>query len=96
MAEPSPASTPRICQADRRCERPPVFRARLEAAAGARSVLKRTELCAHHLGDTVYELATWAHDQGLEGQVTVLAVDQPRLPHNSTTCELAFGAIPIA
>jgi hypothetical protein len=98
MTEPFPSFTAPFCQADCRCEHPAVFRARLEAAAGTRHVLRRAALCAHHLGDSVYALAAWAHDQGLQGEVTVLAIDQPAAAHSFPAwrrCELVFGAIPI-
>lgn len=65
------------CQPGRPCDRAPCFQARLEAAAGGRLVRRHVELCAEHLGDTVQALAVWARAQGLEGKVTVLAIDQP-------------------
>jgi hypothetical protein len=46
----------------------------------------------------VYALAAWAHDQGLEGQVTVLAIDRATPTQKSSAwgkCDLAFGAISI-
>lgn len=65
------------CQADQPCDRAPCFQARLQATAGSRRVHRQAELCAEHLGDTVQALAAWAREQGLEGKVTVLAIDQP-------------------
>jgi hypothetical protein len=67
---------PGRCQHGRACDRAPCFQARLEAMAGRRPVRQRAELCADHLGDAVLALATWAREQGLEGTVTVLAIDQ--------------------
>jgi hypothetical protein len=65
------------CQAGHPCERAPCFQARLEAVADRRAVRRHAEVCAEHLGDAVQALAAWAHDRGLEGKVTVLAIDQP-------------------
>jgi|SRR5450755_1781917 hypothetical protein len=89
------------CQAGQPCDRAPCFQARLEAAAGRRPVRRHAELCAEHLGDTVQALAAWARDQGLEGKVTVLAIDQPlpgqaprpALPGDRDPCGFAFGTI---
>lgn len=67
------APSPR-CQADRRCDRTVCFQARLEAA-GRHPVRKQAELCAEHLG-TAAAIAAWAREQGLEGKVTVLAIEQ--------------------
>lgn len=76
--------------ADRCCDRPPCFEARLEAAAGRRQVRRHTWLCAEHLGDTVQDLATWARRQNLTGEVIVLIIDQPGdLVHGG----FAFGTI---
>jgi hypothetical protein len=77
MTQLLPALASPVCQAGRTCDRAPCFQARLEAAAGDRPVLRRTELCAEHLGGTVHALTTWANDRGLRGQVTVLAIDRP-------------------
>jgi hypothetical protein len=90
----------RHCQADRLCDRAPCFQARLEAA-GRRPVHRHAELCAEHLGYTVQALASWAREQGLEGQVTVLAIDQPApgqagnlaRPDDRVHCGFAFGTI---
>jgi len=65
------------CQVGRPCDRVPCFQARLEAVAGNRPVRRHAALCADHLGDAVQALAAWARERGLEGKVTVLAVDQP-------------------
>jgi hypothetical protein len=73
VTELMPAAQPR-CQAGRACHRAPCFQVRLEAAAGCRPVRTTTELCAEHLGD-IHAMAVWAREQGLEGQLTVLAVD---------------------
>ncbi len=89
------------CQADLRCDRAPCFQARLEAAAGRRPVRRHAELCAEHLGHTVQALATWARQHGLEGKVTVLAIDPPApgradsmtRPGNPIRCGFAFGTI---
>jgi hypothetical protein len=70
LSVPSPR-----CQADRRCDRVPCFQARLDAA-GRWPVRRHAEVCAEHLG-TVQALAAWARDKGLDGTVTVLAIDQP-------------------
>jgi hypothetical protein len=67
------APSPR-CQADRQCDRTVCFQARLEAA-GRHPVRKQAELCAEHLG-TAAAIAAWAREQGLEGKVTVLAIEQ--------------------
>lgn len=63
------------CQADRRCDRVPCFQVRIEAV-GRHPVRRHAELCAEHLGAAA-ALAAWAREQGLEGTVTVLAIDQP-------------------
>jgi hypothetical protein len=89
------------CQAGRRCDRAPCFQARLEAAAGCRAVSRNAELCAEHLGCTVQSLASWAREQGLEGKVTVLVIDQPAgglaaspgLPGDWVRRGFAFGTI---
>jgi hypothetical protein len=89
------------CQADPRCDRAPCFQVRLDAA-GCRPVHRQAELCAEHLG-TAAALAAWAREEGLEGQVTVLAIDQPapgqagRLarPDDRVHCGFAFGSIPL-
>jgi hypothetical protein len=89
------------CQADLRCDRAPCFQARLEAAVGHRPVRRHAELCAEHLGHTVQALATWAREQGLEGKVTVLAIDPPApvradsltRPDDLIHCGFAFGTI---
>jgi hypothetical protein len=69
LSVPSPR-----CQADRQCDRTVCFQARLEAA-GRHPVRKQAELCAEHLG-TAVAIAAWAREQGLEGKVTVLAIEQ--------------------
>jgi hypothetical protein len=89
------------CQADLFCDRAPCFQARLEAAVGRRPVRRHAELCAEHLGHTVQALATWAREQGLDGKVTVLAIDQPppgqadslARPDDRVHCGFAFGTI---
>jgi hypothetical protein len=89
------------CQADPRCDRAPCFQVRLEAAA-RRPVHRSAELCAEHLG-TAAALAAWAREQGLDGQLTVLAIDQPApSPAGRRACAgdrvhrgFAFGAIPL-
>jgi hypothetical protein len=73
-----PASPRTHCQADPHCRSAPCFQARLEGTSGRSNIKTRTELCAEHLADTVRTLAAWAREQGLEGEVTVLAVDRPR------------------
>jgi hypothetical protein len=93
------------CQADPRCDRAPCFQVRVEAAGRrpVRGLVRRqAELCAEHLG-TAAALAAWAREQGLEGQVTVLAIDQPApgqadnlaRPDDRVHCGFAFGAIPL-
>ena len=97
MTELLPFSPSLICQADRGCDRPPCFQARFEATAGHRWVRTRTELCAHHLGGTVQALTAWARAQGLNGEVTVLAIDLPD-PSQSAAwgrSGLAFGSIAV-
>jgi hypothetical protein len=85
------------CQADRGCNRAPCFQARLEAVSGLRSVWRRTELCAEHLGDTLQALTVWARAKGLEGKVTVLAIEQPipgqAVIDDQVRCGFAFGTI---
>ena len=86
------------CQANRQCDRAPCFQARFEAIAGHRAVQKDAELCAEHLGGMVHALATWAPDQGLEGKVTVLAIDeaasrQTTRPDDLLLHGFAFGTI---
>jgi hypothetical protein len=91
----------RHCQADPRCDRAPCFQVRLDAA-GRRPVRRQAELCAEHLG-TAAALAAWAREQGLEGQVTVLVIDQPALGQADNLARqgepvhggFAFGAIPL-
>jgi hypothetical protein len=91
----------RRCQADPRCDRAPCFQVRLEAAGG-RPVHRQAELCAEHLG-TAAALAAWARERGLQGQVTVLAIDQrgpgqadsAAPPDDRVHCGFAFGAIPL-
>jgi hypothetical protein len=86
----------RHCQADRGCDRTPCFQARLEADP----VHQHAELCAEHLG-TVQAMAAWAREQGLEGKVTVLAIEQavpghtpgPARPGAWAQCGFAFGTI---
>ncbi|HEY2285672.1 MAG TPA: hypothetical protein VGH88_08010 [Streptosporangiaceae bacterium] len=89
------------CQADLRCDRAPCFQVRLEAV-GRRHVRRQAELCAEHLG-TAAALAAWAREEGLEGEVTVLAIEQPApgQPENRARlagrvhCGLAFGTITV-
>ncbi|MEP7023226.1 MAG: hypothetical protein ABJB47_05315 [Actinomycetota bacterium] len=76
MTELLPAVASPYCQAGQACDRAPCFQARLEAVKGRRCVLQRAELCAEHLGGTVQALTDWAHDRGLEGKLTVLAIDR--------------------
>jgi len=68
---------PRQCQAGHPCDRVPCFQARLEATQGRDRVRRNACTCAGHLGDTVQALTVWARDRGLQGKVTVLAIDQP-------------------
>lgn len=99
MTELLPASPEPVCQADCRCDRVPCFEARLIAAAGRRCVHTHTELCAEHLGGTVQAIAAWARDQGLKGEVTVLAIDPPNTGQASPSRSrngLAFGTIPLS
>jgi hypothetical protein len=77
MTQPLPPRSSSHPPADRCCDRPPCFQARLEAAAGSRPVISNTQVCADHLGDAVQALTTWARQQGLHGQLTVLATGQP-------------------
>jgi hypothetical protein len=98
MSELLPAFPLPYCQADLPCERLPCFQARLKAAAGRHCVERRAELCWEHIGDAVHALATWARTQGLEGQVTVLAIDVPTPGQPSPAwgmTGLAFGTVPL-
>jgi hypothetical protein len=98
MTELLPAYPSPLCQADHDCERAPCFQARLEAVAGRRWIRTRTELCAQHLGGTVQALTTWARNQGLKGEVTVLAIDLPAAGRATSAWSgsgLAFGSIPV-
>ncbi len=63
--------------ADRCCDSAPYFRARLEAITGTEQVLASTDVCATHLGDAVQNLATWAQQASVRGQVIVLAIGGP-------------------
>jgi hypothetical protein len=89
------------CQADQPCDRAPCFQARLEATAERCLVRRHAELCVEHLGDAVQAMTAWARSQGLEGKVTVLAIDQPppgqapspALPGDRAPCGFAFGTI---
>jgi hypothetical protein len=98
MTELLPASPGPRCQAGQPCNRPPCFQARLEATSGPQCVRQRAELCAEHLGNTVQALASWARSQGLDGEVTVLAIDLPR-PRHATPAwgrsGFAFATIPL-
>jgi hypothetical protein len=77
MTCPLPPMCPHACQADAGCDRPPRFRARLEAASGTQPACKDAEACAGHLGYMVQALAAWARRCDLtDGQLTVLAIDQ--------------------
>jgi hypothetical protein len=92
------APSPR-CQADRRCDRTVCFQARLEAV-GRHPVRKQAELCAEHLG-TAAAIADWAREQGLDGKVTVLVIEQaapgqatgPVRPDGRAHLGFAFGTI---
>jgi hypothetical protein len=78
MTEFLQPALPARCQADDLCDRPPCFQARLEVTAPDRLPTRlQTELCAQHLGGSVQALSAWAREQGLEGKVTILAIDQP-------------------
>jgi hypothetical protein len=89
------------CQVGHRCDRAPCFQVRMDAALGRRRVQRNAELCAEHLGDTVQALTAWARAQGLEGKVTVLAIDQPvpgvadspPFPGDRVRCGFAFATI---
>jgi len=86
MTWPLPGMSPRVCQADGICERPPRFQARLEAVNGTQPVRKDAEACAGHLTELVRVLTAWARDHDLtEGELTVLAIDPPL----SDSCRLA-------
>jgi hypothetical protein len=98
MTELMPAYPSPLCQADQACDRAPCFQARLEAVKGRRWIRTRTELCSQHLGGTVQALTSWARDQGLKGEVTVLAIDLPdpaRAAVAWSRSGLAFGSIPV-
>lgn len=98
MIELLPMSPSPFCKADHHCDRIPCFQVRLEATGGRRYVRTRTELCADHLGNAVQELATWAREQGLHGEVTVFAIDLPGASQPSPEwgrSGLLFGTIPL-
>ena len=65
------------------------------------SLRRHAELCVEHLGDAVQAMTAWARGQGLEGKVTVLAIDQPppgqapspALPGGWAPSGFAFGTI---
>lgn len=98
MTELLPVSPSPFCKADHHCDRIPCFQARLEATAGRRCIRTRTELCVDHLGNAVQELAAWAREQGLDGEVTVFAIDLPGSSQLSPAwgrSGLLFGTIPL-
>jgi hypothetical protein len=99
-------------QGERSLDQPPQPTAKMDGLPGAsgaacegsergRPVRRYAELCADHLGDTVHALAAWAREQGFQGKVTVLAIDQPApsqadspaLPGDRTLRGFAFGTI---
>jgi hypothetical protein len=87
------------CQAGRGCDRAPCFQARLEAATGEYHVHKRTDLCAEHLGAAIQAITAWARDQGLHGEVTVLAIDLPDSAQTASAwsrSSLAFATIALS
>ena len=78
MTWPTRGMLPHACQADKACERPPRFQARLESVNGTGPVRKNAEACAAHLTEMVQALTAWASDHDLtDGQLTVLAIDPP-------------------
>jgi hypothetical protein len=86
------------CQAGRGCDRAPCFQARLDATAGQYRVHKRTDLCAEHLGAAIQAITAWARDEGLRGEVTVLAIDlsgSGAVTPAWDISSLAFATIPI-
>jgi hypothetical protein len=86
-------------QTDRCCDRDPCFQARLLAVKGVQRVGRTIDLCADHLGDTVTALAAWARAEGLEGEITVIAIGLPessQAPRLSGRPGLPFSTIPIS
>jgi hypothetical protein len=70
----------------------------MDATTGRQRFRTSTELCAEHLGATIHALAAWARDQGLTGEVTVLAIDAPcpgQAPAAWSRSGLAFSTIPL-
>jgi hypothetical protein len=96
MTQLLPAAASPQCQAGRSCHRAPCFQVRLEAAAGCRPVRQTTELCAEHLGD-IHAMAAAAREQGLLGQLTVLAIDRAAggPPAAGVRNGLVFDTIPL-
>ena len=95
------------CQADRTCQLPSRFQARLNTAPRDRSprVCRRTEACASHFGAMIAAITRWARDHDLtEGDLTILAIDPPpgantpgQPPRHGTAQApgLAFSTIPL-
>ncbi len=95
------------CQADRTCQLPSRFQARLDTAPRDRSprVCRRTEACASHFGAMIAAITSWARDHDLtEGDLTILAIDPPpgaatpgQPPRHGTAQApgLAFSTIPL-
>ena len=80
---------------DRCCDRPPCFRARLEATVGSLPIHATADLCAQHLGSAVQDIAAWARTHELRGQLTILVIDRPTVSH-AAGAERAGDRLPTA
>ena len=86
----------RPCRGNDLCDREPRFRANIDATAGGRHVRASAKMCAEHLGNCVHALAAWGRSQGLQGRVTVFAINHPAAsqPHTAPAAEgFAFAVI---
>jgi hypothetical protein len=95
------------CQADRTCQLPSRFQARLDTAPHAPSprVCRRTEACASHFGAMIAAITNWAREHDLSGgDLTIFAIDPPpgastpgQPPRHGTALApgLAFSTIPL-
>ncbi|MBV9854338.1 MAG: hypothetical protein JOY82_07395 [Streptosporangiaceae bacterium] len=72
---PEPRRDGAACGAEEGCHHAVCFQVQLKAS-GPEPVLRRTDVCADHLGGMVQELSTWARERGLTGgRLTIFAVD---------------------
>jgi hypothetical protein len=68
---------PRTCAARPPCPGPPCFLIEFHAPPGSQCDGRGAAACPGHLGEVVCDVATWAHEHGLDdGEVTVLAIDR--------------------